>query len=170
MNAAILNATPKRIVMSGPSGFLGRRVVDELMRLHSLRREHGLEPGTLILLSGSPGRLMQRLAPRYSSSEQRGKIPNLRASRVDYYTQHDVEEWINHLGSIGAGGQDSVFLNLAAVAGPMPDKKDAMYAINYKACVAAAAACQALSFSHFIQSSTQATVTERAGQVMLATS
>lgn len=106
---------------------------------------------------------MQRLAPKYLAQER--KIPNLRASRVDYYTQHDVAEWVDQLGSIGAGGPESVFVNLAAVAGPVPEKKDAMYAINYKACVAAAAACQALSFGHFIQSSTQATVTERAGQV-----
>lgn len=126
--------------MSGPSGFLGRRVVDEVMEMHRLRREHGLNPGTLILLSASPGRLMERLTPKYLAHEQ--KIPNLKASRVDYFTQHAVDEWIDHLGSIGAGGSNSCFINLAAVAGPIPGKPDAMYAVNYKAPTAAAMACK----------------------------
>lgn len=56
-------------------------------------------------------------------------------------------------------------MNLAAVAGPIVGKQDAMMDVNYKAPVAAARACEQLGFGHWVQSSTQATNSERAGQV-----
>jgi len=103
---------------------------------------------------------MARLTHQYGE-----KMISVRASRVDYFVQHEVDDWINHLGSLGLEGSDSVFVNLAAVAGPREGFRDAMFDVNYKALKAAAEACRALNFGHFIQSSTQATVTERAGQV-----
>ena len=44
------------------------------------------------------------------------------------------------------------------------DRPDAMMAVNYRAPIAAARACEALGFGHWIQSSTQAVKAERAGQ------
>lgn len=58
-----------------------------------------------------------------------------------------------------------MFINLAAVAGPVVGKHDAMMDVNYKAPVAAASACEELEFGHWIQSSTQAVNAERSGQV-----
>eukprot|EP01034_Spumella_vulgaris_P034970 gene34970-43122_t len=69
------------------------------------------------------------------------------------------------MGSLGLEGPNSVFVNLAAVAGPVVGKPDAMMDVNYKAAIAAARACQHLGFGHWVQSSTQATNAERAGQV-----
>lgn len=63
------------------------------------------------------------------------------------------------------GGPDAVFINLAALAGPRQDRPDAMMAVNYRAPLAAARACEALGFGHWVQSSTQAVKAERAGQV-----
>ena len=40
-----------------------------------------------------------------------------------------------------------------------------MMAVNYRAPLAAARACEALGFGHWVQSSTQAVKAERAGQV-----
>eukprot|EP01038_Epipyxis_sp_PR26KG_P005317 gene5317-7381_t len=157
----ILNAKPKKIVVSGPSGFLGTRVLDAILNAHEKRIKHNIDPGEILLLSASPGRLMERLGKRYGPE----KMKTLRASRVDYYTQHDVDVWTDHLGSLGLGGDQSVFVNLAAVAGPRVGKLDAMMDVNYKAPIAAAKACSKLGFGHWIQSSTQATTTERAGQV-----
>lgn len=65
----------------------------------------------------------------------------------------------------GVEGEHCVFVNLAAIAGPIPGKPEAMMEINYKAPAAAARACEFLGFGHFLQSSTQATNAERAGQV-----
>lgn len=92
----------------------------------------------------------------------------IRASRVDYYTQHDTGAWLDQLGSLSLGGENCVFVNLAGIAGP--DKTavrvfDAMMDVNYRAPLAAAKACADLEFGHWIQSSTQATKAERAGQV-----
>mgnify|MGYP003709402185 CR=1 FL=1 len=56
-------------------------------------------------------------------------------------------------------------MNLAAVAGPIVGIADALMDVNYRAPVAAAMACEQLGFGHWIQSSTQATNAERAGQV-----
>jgi uncharacterized protein YbjT (DUF2867 family) len=42
---------------------------------------------------------------------------------------------------------------------------DALMDVNYRAPVAAAKACEQLGFGHWVQSSTQATNAERAGQV-----
>lgn len=62
-------------------------------------------------------------------------------------------------------GEDAVFVNLAAVAGPVAGIQDAMMDVNYRAPLAAARAAEALGFGHWIQSSTQATNAERFGQV-----
>jgi hypothetical protein len=131
---------------------------------------------------------MQRLQRKYGVEAMR----TVRASRVDYYTQHDVEVWRDHLLSLNLEGEDCVFVNLgisignsstcttsgemtnfillhfhtAAIAGPVAGKPDAMMDVNYKAPIAAARACEYLKFGHWVQSSTQATSAERAGQVI----
>ncbi|RYG69278.1 hypothetical protein EON64_03105 [archaeon] len=56
-------------------------------------------------------------------------------------------------------------MNLAAVAGPVEGVPDAMMDVNYKAPAAASRAAEKLGFGHWVQSSTQATNAERAGQV-----
>ncbi len=66
----------------------------------------------------------------------------------------------------GLEGSDAVFVNLAALAGPVTGSPTAMIDVNYKAPIAAARACQSLGFGHWIQSSTFATMTERAAQVL----
>ena len=152
---------PKKIVLSGPSGFLGQRVLHCILEIHKMRIDMGLDPGELVLLSSSPGRLMERISKVYDAST----MANVRASRVDYYTQHDHHEWKNQMGALGLGGESSVFVNLAAVAGPVEGKPNAMQEVNYYAPLAAARASQHLKFGHFIQSSSMATRTERAGQV-----
>ena len=159
--AKLLDARPKMIALSGPGGFLGARVLDAVLDAHDYRRAHGLESGEALLLSASPGNLMSRLTKQYGAERLRG----VRASRVDYYYQHDVDSWQDQLGSLGMAGCNSVFMNLAGLAGPVSGKANAMMAVNYLAPVAAARACERLGFGHFIQSSTQATKAERAGQV-----
>lgn len=80
--------------------------------------------------------------------------------------------------SLGLQGNDCVFVNLAAVAGPVAGKQDALMDVNYRlvpfkqihfilrrAPAAAGMACSDLDFGHWIQSSTQATNAERSGQV-----
>ena len=57
----LLNSKPKRIVLSGPSGFLGKHVLDSILEIHALRKSYQLNPGEVILLSASPGNLMHRL-------------------------------------------------------------------------------------------------------------
>lgn len=161
---SLLNQKPKKVVLSGPSGFLGSRVLKYLLEIHDLREENGLEAGEIILLSSSPGRLMEFLTKVYSEKQMK----NIRASRVNYFQQHDKTTWVDQLGALGASGSNSVFVNLAALAGPVKDQRDAMMDVNYYACVSAAAACQELGFSHFVQSSTQATNAERSGQVPYA--
>ena len=104
---------------------------------------------------------MARLTSQLGSQ----RLKTVRATRVDYYHQHDVDSWHDQLGSLGLGGCNAVFANLAGLAGPVPGKPDSMMAVNYRAPVAAARACEALGFGHFVQSSTQATKAERAGQV-----
>ena len=151
-------------MLSGPSGFLGSRVLNRLLDIHRAREEHGLYPGEIILLSSSPGRLMEYLTQRYSEEQMK----HIRASRVNMFNQHDAETWIDQLGALGAGGEDSVFVNLAAVAGPVKEHPNAMLDVNYHACVASAQACKYLGFGHFVQSSTQATNAERSGQVPYA--
>jgi hypothetical protein len=71
---------------------------------------------------------------------------------------------MDHLGSLGLEGEKCVFINLAALAGP-DGKREGLGKVNYVAPVAAAKACVELGFSHWIQSSTQATLAERSGQV-----
>jgi hypothetical protein len=66
---------------------------------------------------------------------------------------------------LGCEGENSVFVNLAGVAGPVEGKPDAMMQVNYHAPSAAAKAAEYLGFGHWIQSSTQATNAERGGQV-----
>eukprot|EP00239_Pterosperma_sp_CCMP1384_P001984 CAMPEP_0197852368 /NCGR_PEP_ID=MMETSP1438-20131217/20399_1 /TAXON_ID=1461541 /ORGANISM="Pterosperma sp., Strain CCMP1384" /LENGTH=519 /DNA_ID=CAMNT_0043466383 /DNA_START=259 /DNA_END=1815 /DNA_ORIENTATION=+ len=157
----LLESSPKQIALSGPSGFIGRRVLDSILEVHAERQRHGLEPGEVVLLSSSPGRLMGNLTKKYGSDKMR----TVRASRVDYYNQHTTDMWHDQLGSLGMGGKDAVFVNLAGVAGPIPDKPTAMQDVNYTAPMAAAKAAMELDFGHWIQSSTQATKAERAGQV-----
>jgi hypothetical protein len=94
---ALLNASSKKIMLSGPSGFLGSRVLDSILQVHQLRKDNCLDPGEVILLSSSPGRLMERLYKKYGPN----KMKTVRASRVDYYKQHDVDTWIDQLGSLG---------------------------------------------------------------------
>jgi hypothetical protein len=158
---ALLESRPKRIVLSGPSGFLGRRVLRAVLDAQAYRVKHGEVPGELILLSSSPGTLMDRLSESLTTEEMK----RVRASRIDYHTQHDQETWMNQLGALNVGGDESVFMNLAAVAGPIPNRPNAMFNVNYSAPLAAARASKRLEVSHFIQSSTQATASERAGQV-----
>lgn len=93
----ILAAPAKSILLSGPSGFLGSRVLSSILEVHEMRKNAGVNPGEVILLSGSPGRLMRRLYEKYGADKMR----TVRASRVDYYKQHDTETWIDHLGSLG---------------------------------------------------------------------
>jgi hypothetical protein len=127
----LLNSAPKRIVLSGPSGFLGSRVLDNLLEIHQYRSvifshrsrctlralSHLIVPasrtisllvyniisrldislfsiGEVVLLSSSPGTLMKRLSKHYGIQ----KISTVRASRVDYYSQHKISVWRNHLG------------------------------------------------------------------------
>jgi len=158
---AIRDARPKQIALSGPAGFLGSRVLAAILDAHDYRREHGLEPGEVVLLSSSPGNLMSKLNAQYGAR----RMASVRATRVDFYHQHDLDSWRDQLGSLGMGGSDSVFINLAALAGPRQDRPDAMMAVNYRAPLAAARACEALGFGHWVQSSTQAVKAERAGQV-----
>lgn len=157
----ILRAKPKMIALSGPAGFLGSRVLDAVLDAQEFRRREGVDPGEALLLSASPGNLMSRLTAKYGLE----RLKSVRASRVDYYYQHDADTWQDQLGSLGMSGENSVFVNLAGLAGPVTGRPDAMMCVNYKAPVAAARACQNLGFGHFIQSSTQATKAERAGQV-----
>mmetsp|Transcript_53173 Transcript_53173/g.106640 ORF Transcript_53173/g.106640 Transcript_53173/m.106640 type:complete len:583 (+) Transcript_53173:170-1918(+) len=172
----LLKEPAKRVVLSGPSGFLGLRVLDAILEVHDHREESGFDPGEIVLLSSSPGSMMEKLTSRFGSA----RMQSVRSSRVDYSTQHSVETWIDHLGSLGCAGANTVFVNIAGVAGPRHEEgQDPWdwkqqtklesghyeYKINYAAATAAASACQSLQVSHFIQSSTQATKTERAGQV-----
>ncbi|CAM9160333.1 unnamed protein product, partial [Ectocarpus fasciculatus] len=160
----ILSARPKRIVLSGPSGFLGSRVLDSILAGHAYRKEENLPPGEVVLMSSSPGNLMRRLKRRYG----RETMATIRASRVDYYTQHSASTWRDQLGSLGLRGDDCVFVNLAGVAGPKDGRLDALMDVNYHAVVAASEAAEELGFGHWVQSSTQATNAERAGQVPYA--
>mmetsp|Transcript_33094 Transcript_33094/g.55695 ORF Transcript_33094/g.55695 Transcript_33094/m.55695 type:complete len:438 (-) Transcript_33094:240-1553(-) len=157
----LLESAARKIVLSGPSGFLGTHVLDSILDVHQIRIENGEEPGEVILLSSSPGNMMRRLESKYGEK----KMKTIRASRVDYFTQHSVDTWRDHLGSLGVLGDKATFVNLAAVAGPIPGKLDAMMDVNYLAPIAAAKACEQLGFGHWVQSSTQATNAERAGQV-----
>ena len=143
----ILSSRPKRIVLSGPSGFLGSRVLDSILAGHKLRMECEEPPGEVVLLSSSPGNLMKRLRLRYGMD----KMKTIRASRVDYYTQHSPSTWRDQLGSLGLRGEDCVFVNLAGVAGPKDGSLDAMMDVNYLAPAAAAAAAQELQFGHWVR-------------------
>jgi len=40
---------------------------------------------------------MERLYGKYGPQ----MMKTVRASRVDYYTQHDVDTWVDHMGSLG---------------------------------------------------------------------
>lgn len=81
---------------------------------------------------------MLRLSGIYGSQTMR----TVRASRVDYYSQHDVSTWMDHLGSLSLGGENCVFVNLAGVAGPVTTRPSAMMDVNYRAPLAAAKACE----------------------------
>ena len=60
--------SPKRIVLSGPSGFLGQRVISSILKVHQHRIKQGIKPGELVLLSSSPGRLMSNLSKKYGEA------------------------------------------------------------------------------------------------------
>ena len=124
----LCDTTPKRLVLSGPSGFLGSRVLDAILRVHALRQQAGARPGEVVLLSSSPGKLMGKLAKKYGEIAMK----TVRASRVDYYSQHDASVWKDNFLSLGLEGEDCVFINLAALAGPIAGIKDAMMDVNYK--------------------------------------
>ena len=126
--SVLTDTVPKRIVISGPSGFLGSRVLDCILRVHALRHEAGQKPGEVVLLSSSPGTLMGKLAKKYGTQAMK----TVRASRVDYYSQHDANVWKDNFLSLGLEGEDCVFVNLAALAGPKEGIKDAMMDVNYK--------------------------------------
>ena len=160
----ILSSRPKRIVLSGPSGFLGSRVLDSILVCrykyavyyvelfcspqagHAYRKEENLPPGEVVLMSSSPGNLMRRLKRRYG----RETMATIRASRVDYYTQHSAATWRDQLGSLGLRGDDCVFVNLAGVAGPKDGRLDALMDVNYHAVVAASEAAEELGFGHWV--------------------
>lgn len=93
----LLNAKTKRILLSGPSGFLGSLVLESILEVHKIRKSHGVDPGEVILLSGSPGKLMGQLYRKHGAE----RMDTVRASRVDYYRQHDVDTWTDQLGSLG---------------------------------------------------------------------
>ena len=94
---SVLECGPKRIVLSGPSGFLGSHVLDSILDVHEVRKANNVHPGEVILLSSSPGKMMKRLHSKYGEA----KMSTIRASRVDYFSQHDSNVWRDHLGSLG---------------------------------------------------------------------
>ena len=51
-SAALLEAPPKQIALSGPAGFLGSRVLQSVLDAHEHRRDHGLEPGEVVVVGG----------------------------------------------------------------------------------------------------------------------
>ena len=130
MNHAVLDrllqAEAKTIVLSGPSGYVGKRVLNFLLHLQQARLEQGRSAGKIVLLSSSPGNLMRRLYEQYGKS----MMLNCAASRADYYTNHDVDTWVDHLGSLGLGGKNCVFVNMAGVAGPVVGVTDAMMDVS----------------------------------------
>ena len=100
---AIREAPPKQIALSGPAGFLGSRVLGCILDAHDYRRAHGLEPGEVVLLSSSPGNLMSRLTNQYGNR----RMATVRATRVDYYFQHDLDSGATSR-VLGMGGPDAV--------------------------------------------------------------
>lgn len=117
---------------------------------HFFREKNGQEAGEVILLSSSPGNLMRRLKCRYGEEGKHDKMRTIRASRVDYYTQHCASTWRDQLGSLGLGGENCVFINLAGVAGPKDGRLDALMDVNYHAPVAASSAAEQLGFGHWV--------------------
>lgn len=59
------------MAISGPAGFLGSRVVDNILDVHEHRQAAGHEPGELLLLSSSPGHLMERLTRKYGAERMK---------------------------------------------------------------------------------------------------
>lgn len=117
------DATPKQIALSGPAGFLGSRVLSSILDAHDYRRSLGLEPGEVVLLSSSPGNLMSRLIHKHGYE----RMSSVRATRVDYYFQHDLDSWRDQLGSLGMGGPDAVFVNLAGACWGFPKSLTTVY-------------------------------------------
>jgi hypothetical protein len=108
----LLKAQAKTIVLSGPSGYVGKRVLNFLLHLQQARIDEGCNPGKIVLLSSSPGNLMNRLYNQYGKE----MMKNCAASRADYFTHHDVDTWIDHLGSLGLG-KGIVFIIIITLAG-----------------------------------------------------
>ena len=94
-------------------------MLDAILDAHDHRRACGLEPGEVVLLSSSPGNLMSRLMLQHGAK----RMASVRATRVDYYFQHDLDSWRDQLGSLGMGGPDAVFVNLAARGGARQDRR-----------------------------------------------
>jgi hypothetical protein len=92
----LLQCSPKRVVLSGPSGFLGTHVLDSLLEVHQLRKENGLEPGEITLLSSSPGNTMKRLQKKYGED----KMKTVRASRVEFFYKKQCATFGGHQGSV----------------------------------------------------------------------
>ena len=47
----LLETPARKIALSGPSGFLGSRVLDDILWVHECREQEGLPPGEVVLLS-----------------------------------------------------------------------------------------------------------------------
>ena len=86
----LCDAPPKRVVLSGPSGFLGSRVLDLLLQAHDHRINAGLDPGEVILLSSSPGRLMGRLSLKYPD-RMKVRVTHIRPRRIRWTTSDSYQ-------------------------------------------------------------------------------
>ena len=57
----------------------------------------------------------------------------IRASRVDFFTQHSPDMWKDNLASLGFVNSDGlVFCNLAAISGPLREKGDREVVVKKK--------------------------------------
>jgi hypothetical protein len=74
------------VAISGPAGFLGSRVVDNILDVHEHRQAAGLEPGELLLLSSSPGHLMERLTRKYGAER-------MKTVRRGFHSDSEAASW-----------------------------------------------------------------------------
>ena len=90
------------MAISGPAGFLGSRVVDNILEVHAHRERAGQEPGELLLLSSSPGHLMKRLTRKYGAERMKtvrrgldsdAEAPHRRPSR--FAACHGPLRWLD---------------------------------------------------------------------------
>ena len=69
----------------------------------------------------------------FSHRYGRNKMQFIRASRVDFFTQHSTDMWKDNLASLGFVDSDGlVFCNLAAISGPLRMKGDRMADVKSK--------------------------------------